>query len=99
MIMEFHKLQFYYRCIFLSQFSEDSNVNRDVYVPNPSCKDFLKYEWIGQLMGACLRGKENLVISLPSFIWKKLVGEQVTWSRDYSSIDAAEVGYGKPNIH
>lgn len=34
---------------------------RDMYVPNPSCRDFAKYEWIGQLMGAALRGKEFLV--------------------------------------
>lgn len=32
-----------------------------MYVPNPSCKDFPKYEWIGQLMGAALRSKEFLV--------------------------------------
>lgn len=37
---------------------------RDMYVPNPSCRDFAKYEWIGQLMGAALRGKEFLVSSL-----------------------------------
>lgn len=40
---------------------DDLNVNRDTYIPNPACKEFLKYEWIGQLMGACMRGKENLV--------------------------------------
>lgn len=34
---------------------------RDMYVPNPSCKEFAKYEWIGQIMGAALRGKEFLV--------------------------------------
>lgn len=34
-----------------------------MYVPNPSCRDFAKYEWIGQLMGAALRGKEFLVSS------------------------------------
>ncbi len=34
---------------------------RDYYVPNPSCKEFHKYEWIGQLMGAALRGKDFLV--------------------------------------
>lgn len=37
---------------------------RDMYVPNPSCRDFAKYEWIGQLMGAALRGKEFLVSNL-----------------------------------
>ena len=39
----------------------DANVNRDVYIPNATCKEFQKFEWIGKLMGACLRGKENLV--------------------------------------
>lgn len=38
---------------------------RDMYVPNPSCKDFAKYEWIGQIMGAALRGKEFLVSFQP----------------------------------
>lgn len=38
-----------------------SSDTRDMYVPNPSCKDFAKYEWIGQLMGAALRSKEILV--------------------------------------
>ena len=47
--------------MFLFQTQDSSNVNRDCYVPNPSCKLFLKYEWIGMIMGACLRGKENLV--------------------------------------
>ncbi|MGH0128896.1 UNVERIFIED_CONTAM: hypothetical protein FKN15_062947 [Acipenser sinensis] len=37
---------------------------RDRYVPNPSCREFHKYEWIGQLMGAALRGKEFLVKQL-----------------------------------
>lgn len=32
-----------------------------MYIPNPSCKDFSRYEWIGQLMGAALRSKEFLV--------------------------------------
>ena len=30
-------------------------------------------------------------MSLPSFIWKKLVGERVSWSKDYVTVDAAEV--------
>ncbi|TRY84150.1 hypothetical protein DNTS_026050 [Danionella cerebrum] len=34
---------------------------RDFYVPNPSCREFHKLEWIGQLMGAALRGKDFLV--------------------------------------
>jgi len=32
-------------------------------MPNPACMEFNKYEWIGKLMGACLRSEENLVIN------------------------------------
>lgn len=42
-------------------------------------------------MGACFRGKESLVLSLPGFIWKKISNERVKWALDYSSVDAAEV--------
>ena len=73
------------------QLCEDSNINRDVYVPNCDCKEVLKYEWIGQLMGACLRGRENLVMTLPVFFWKKLVGERVTWENDYTTVDSTAV--------
>lgn len=45
----------------LLQTHNDSNVNRDVYIPNPACQEFEKFEWIGKLMGACFRSKENLV--------------------------------------
>ena len=31
------------------------------------------------------------VLSLAPFIWKQLVGEHVTWSRDFSTVDEAEV--------
>ena len=43
------------------QVMDDSSAYKDVYIPNPGCREFAKYEWIGQVMGACLRGKENLV--------------------------------------
>lgn len=75
-----------------NQLHDSSNVNRDAYVPNPSCKQFGKYEWIGMLMGACLRSnREHLVLSLPSFVWRQLVGEKVTWSRDFLTVDSAQV--------
>ncbi|XP_058031226.1 E3 ubiquitin-protein ligase HECTD3 [Ahaetulla prasina] len=61
---------------------------RDMYVPNPSCKEFLKYEWIGQIMGAALRGKEFLVLALPGFVWKQLTGEEVSWNKDFPAIDS-----------
>ncbi|XP_077981106.1 E3 ubiquitin-protein ligase HECTD3-like isoform X2 [Glandiceps talaboti] len=74
-----------------NQSQDNSNTNRDNYIPNPSCKEFAKYEWIGQLMGGCLRSKEHLVLALPPYVWKHLAGERVSWSRDFITVDAAEV--------
>ncbi|NXL87679.1 HECD3 ligase, partial [Alectura lathami] len=65
-----------------------STDTRDMYVPNPSCRDFPKYEWIGQLMGAALRGKELLVLALPGLVWKQLAGDEVIWSKDFATVDA-----------
>ena len=74
-----------------NQSQDSSNVYRDAYVPNPGCKQFARYVFMGQLMGACFRSQENLILSLPQFIWKKLIGEPVTWPRDFISVDSAEV--------
>nr|XP_054765264.1 E3 ubiquitin-protein ligase HECTD3-like [Lytechinus pictus] len=78
-----------------NQNNDDSNINRDVYLPNPSCRQFAKYEWIGMLMGACLRSREHLVLSLPAFVWKLMGYEHVTWSRDFKTVDAAAQPYRK----
>uniref|UniRef100_A0A4W3I874 HECT domain containing 3 n=1 Tax=Callorhinchus milii TaxID=7868 RepID=A0A4W3I874_CALMI len=64
---------------------------RDMYVPNPSCREFAKYEWIGQLMGAALRGRELLVLALPGIVWKQLAGEEVRWSKDFPAVDSVLV--------
>nr|XP_046264244.1 E3 ubiquitin-protein ligase HECTD3-like isoform X2 [Scatophagus argus] len=61
---------------------------RDYYVPNPSCKEFHKYKWIGQLMGGALRGKDYLVLALPGLVWKQLTGEAVSWSKDFPAVDS-----------
>ncbi|NXK72130.1 HECD3 ligase, partial [Amazona guildingii] len=65
-----------------------SSDTRDMYVPNPSCKDFPKYEWIGQLIGAALRSKEFLILALPALVWKQLAGEEIDWSKDFAGVDA-----------
>ncbi|XP_043941706.1 E3 ubiquitin-protein ligase HECTD3-like isoform X2 [Protopterus annectens] len=65
----------------------DTGESRDTYVPNPSCKDFAKYEWIGQLMGAAFRGNEFLVMAFPPIVWKQLTGEAVSWNKDYLAVD------------
>ncbi|XP_053503338.1 E3 ubiquitin-protein ligase HECTD3 isoform X2 [Ictalurus furcatus] len=64
---------------------------RDFYVPNPSCRDFQKFEWIGQLMGAALRGKDFLVLALPGLVWKQLIGESISWSEDFPAVDSVLV--------
>lgn len=62
-----------------------------MFIPNPGCKQTSKYRWIGQLMGACLRGRESLILSLPAFVWKKLTDEIVNWETDFCTVDALEV--------
>ncbi len=52
-----------------------------------------KYYFAGQLMGAMFRSQESLVLSLSPFVWKKLVGEPVSWTRDFVTIDSAEVKF------
>ena len=74
-----------------NQSQDSSNVYRDAYVPNPSCTQFAKYHFGGQLMGAMFRSQESLVLSLSQFVWKCLVGEPITWERDFISVDSAEV--------
>ncbi|KAL0966987.1 hypothetical protein UPYG_G00303120 [Umbra pygmaea] len=64
---------------------------RDYYVPNPSCREFHKFEWIGQLMGAALRGKDFLVLALPGLVWKQLTGEAVSWNKDFPAVDSVLV--------
>lgn len=76
-----------------NQSQDSSNVYRDAYIPNPSCTQFTRYEFVGKLMGAMLRSHESLVLSLPQFVWKQLVGDSVTWARDFISVDSAEVKF------
>lgn len=74
-----------------NQSQDSSNVYRDAYTPNPGCTEKAWYYFVGQLMGAMYRSQESLVLSLPQFVWKYLVGESLTWTRDFVSIDSAEV--------
>ena len=76
-----------------NQSQDSSNVFRDTYIPNPSCSLKDKYFFVGQLMGAMFRSQETLVLSLSQFVWKKLVGEPVSWTRDFISVDSAEVKF------
>ena len=76
-----------------NQSQDSSNAYRDNYIPSPACDNFPRYAFLGQLMGAMFRSQESLALSLPQFLWKRLVGEPVTWSRDFVSVDSAEVRF------
>ncbi|CAN9503008.1 unnamed protein product [Ophioblennius macclurei] len=76
---------------FIRTSNQDALDIKDYYVPNPSCKEFYKYEWIGQLMGAALRGQDVLILALPSLVWKQLTGEPIRWSQDFPAIDSVLV--------
>lgn len=39
-----------------------------VWVPNPACHDQLKWRFLGQLMGACIRSSEKLAV-VPCSRW------------------------------
>ena len=76
-----------------NQSQDSSNAYRDNYIPNPACEDFPRYVFLGQLIGAMYRSQEHLTLSLPQFLWKQLMGEPMTWSRDFVSVDSAEVRF------
>jgi E3 ubiquitin-protein ligase HECTD3 len=76
-----------------NQAQDSSNIYRDVFVPNPSCHDYARYRFIGMLMGGAYRSSECLVLALPKFFWKQVVGEPVEWSEDFPSVDSGEVKF------
>jgi hypothetical protein len=42
-------------------------------------------------MGAAYRSDESLALYFPPYVWKLLIGEHVTWSKDFSNVDAVAV--------
>ena len=76
-----------------NQSQDSSNVYRDAYIPNPTCVQPAKFQFIGQLMGAMFRSQESLVLSLPQVVWKQLLGDTISWARDFISVDSAEVKF------
>ena len=38
-------------------------------------------------MGAAYRSSETLTLALSPFIWKMLLGVQLTWAQDYVTVD------------
>jgi E3 ubiquitin-protein ligase HECTD3 len=75
-----------------NQLQSDLNTFKDTFITNPSAGTHLdEYEFIGKLMGACLRSKETLALYLAPFFWKKLSGETVSWKNDFVTVDSAQV--------
>ena len=74
---------------FLSQ--EKTGDFLDCFIPNPGCDDLHMFHWLGVLMGGVFRSDECLTLAFPPFVWKLLVGEHVTWAKDYAAIDEAAV--------
>jgi E3 ubiquitin-protein ligase HECTD3 len=67
------------------------NTFKDTFVPNPSCNLYEEYEFIGKLMGGCLRSKETLALYLAPFFWKKLSSEHISWKNDFATVDSSQV--------
>jgi hypothetical protein len=62
----------------------------DKFVPNPSKTDLLHlqmFEFVGKLMGVSLRTKAASPFALPSLVWKRVLGADVT-RRDLYVIDS-----------
>ena len=54
---------------------------KEYFVITPSCittKDLALYEYLGVLMGVCIRTNVHLTLDLASVCWKPLVGEDIT---------------------
>ena len=62
-------------------------------MPSPSCRDTRKYEWLGRLMSAAIQSDENIVVSFPPYVWKKIAHYPVTVADYKVSIDACLSSY------
>ena len=80
---------------------------KEYWTINPSCtsnQDLALYEYLGVLMGVCIRTNVHLTLDLASINWKPLVGESLTLqdlreldigfiNRLYYVIETPEEGY------
>ena len=58
-----------------------SERGKDNYVLHPQkigSHDLSLFNFLGVLMGVCIRTNTNLAINLPSFVWKQLAGQRLT---------------------
>lgn len=78
-------------CFFFHFLQEKVGDFLDCFIPNPGCDELQMFHWLGVLMGGAFRSDESLTLAFPPFVWKLLVGEHVTWAKDYAAIDEAAV--------
>ena len=50
---------------------------KDKYTINPKSEEYSQFEFLGVLMGICIRTGVYLPINLCSLVWKKIIGEKV----------------------
>ncbi len=57
-----------------------SNIGKGKYILSPSrtsSLDLSLFEFLGILMGVCVRTGSHLNLDLPQFVWKQLAGQKV----------------------
>ena len=59
-----------------------NNINKkgeykDKYTINPKSEEFSQFEFLGILMGLCIRTGVYLPVNLCSLVWKKIIGEKI----------------------
>ena len=67
---------------------------KDKYTLTPAAKsttELLLYEFLGILMGCCMRTGVRFSLDLPAIIWKQIVGEPLTMG-DLEEVDKSVVG-------
>jgi other hect domain ubiquitin protein ligase E3 len=58
-----------------------SEKGKDNFALNPrklSSRDLSLFNFLGVLMGICIRTNTNLAVNLPSLVWKQLVGQRLS---------------------
>jgi hypothetical protein len=77
--------------LFIPSANNKHNVGdeREKWVPNPkanSITDLENYYKLGMIFAYCVKLKECLEVNLPSFLWKFIAGEELTWE-DIKSVN------------
>ncbi|EGR31900.1 hypothetical protein IMG5_100500 [Ichthyophthirius multifiliis] len=87
-VLSSHKRQLNLLCPSTNNLSKMGD-SREKYVINPSAKSSYQlqlFEFLGILMGECIRTGTHLTLDLPRILWKQLVSQQVTLE-DLEEID------------